>query len=131
MTDDDTPVGNLQTQEEIDWLKQSRSYTVDSKQAQEFIYAATKELVQSGGDPFVNVGAAKVEDAYQKFTDAVNMTASEIRDWDEPEVNHANRVVSFITEMCGVEQGDSTEDCPSDWDIALLNWGYRPDDVDL
>lgn len=103
-----------------------------------------------------------VDEAYQKFTDTVNMSASDLRDWSDhdcsdrasnnptevrqrvlnlletdkadwgtDEVDAANRVVSFVSRMRGMEQGEATEDCPSDRDISLMNWGYRPGSVSL
>lgn len=121
---------------------------------------AESKLIQGGRAE----GATQddIDTAVSKLDDAVNMTASELRDWSnhacsdeaslnpetvrqrvlnlletpksdwgDKEVDDTGQVVQFIARMRGMEQGDSSGDCPSDRDISLLNWGYRPDGVDL
>ena len=161
MTDD--PTVRLESGEEIDWLAEGRR-NVEGMEPDEAVrelsMQATKPLLQKGH--VEGADQSEIDDTYQQFTDTVNMTASEIRDWGDhdcsdtasvkpqevrdrvvnlletpkedwgdEEVDDANRVISFVSRMRGVEQGEATEDCPSDRDISLMNWGYRPDGVSL
>lgn len=156
---------DLETEEEIDWLhfgRRKHSGGGDGAQV------SVTELNKQGEVPLLQgvhvegATAEEVTETYQMFTDTVNMTASELRDWaDNPcsdkasinptevrqrvlhlletpkddwgdsEVSDARQVIAFLNRMTAVEQGDATEDCPSDRDISLMNWAYRPDDVDL
>jgi hypothetical protein len=48
-------------------------------------------------------------------------------EWGDDEFEAAGRVISFVSRMQGVEQGDpANDDCPSERDIALMNWGFDP-----
>lgn len=162
MTED--PTVELETGEEIDWLRQGRHriHGMEPDEAvREICIAATKPLLQKGH--VEGADQQEIDDTYSEFKDTVNMTASEIRDWGDhrcsdkasvkpeevrqrvidlletpkedwgdEEVDNANRVISFVNRMRGVEQGEpAAEGCPSDRDISLMNWGYKPDSVDL
>jgi len=156
---------NLETGEEIDWLRNGRLGRAAEAGGVE---AAVLELNKQAEPPLIQgvhvegATADDIDEAYSKFTDAVNMTASELRDWSDhacsdeaslnpdtvrqrvlnlletpkedwgdAEVDDAGQVSQFIARMRGMEQGDSSGDCPSDRDISLMNWGYRPDGVSL
>lgn len=155
----DEPTVNLEEPEEIDWLREGRrligsGISEATLQDEEALLQAS--TVNGDADP------NDVDRAHQQFTDAVNMTASELRDWadhecsdrasmnpkrvrqrvlglletqkddwGQAEVDAANSVVSFISRMRGVEQGDGTEDCPSHRDVSLMNWGFVPDGVSV
>ena len=102
----------------------------------------------------------KIDEVYKKFHDLVNMSVSELKKWAEnpcskkaslsrapinrviklletpkekwgaSQVRQANRVISFISRMSGVEGGkeiklpDGTV-CPSKKVISLRNWGKK------
>jgi hypothetical protein len=158
MTDEPIEI-DLETEEEIDWFKYGRKRGAE---------VAVRELNARGEKPLIQgvhvegADADEIDEAHDRFTSAVNMTATELREWADHEcsdkasinpqevrqrvlnlletpkddwgdatVSDANQVVSFISRMRGVQQGGGTEDCPSDRDISLMNWGYRPSGVDL
>ena len=105
----------------------------------------------------------KVDDVYKKFSSLVNMSASELErwadspcsreasltrapikrvlgllrknkdDWDANDVKQANRVISFISRMRGVEDSDNvSEDCPySKKQISLRNWGRKSMQIEI
>lgn len=105
--------------------------------------------------------ADNVDEVYKKFTALVNMSASELEkwaespcsreasltrapikrvlnllrkskdDWGASDVKQANRVISFISRMSGVEDSDNvSEDCPySKKQISLRNWGRKSIDM--
>lgn len=102
-----------------------------------------------------------VDEVYKKFSSLVNMSASELEkwaespcsreasltrapikrvlnllkkkkdEWDANDVKQANRVISFISRMSGVEDSDNvSEDCPySKKQISLRNWGRKSIDM--
>jgi hypothetical protein len=101
--------------------------------------------------------ADDVDEVYKKYKSTVNMSASELRRWaDNPcsskaslgrgpikrnlelletekanwtaeHVTWANRTISFVSRMKGMEQGSPvSEGCPSKRDISLKNWAYNP-----
>jgi len=158
---------DLETEGEIDWLRfgrQQGSNPVSAESVSELVTELNKrgEVPLIQGVPVEGMDADDVDEAYTAFTDAVNMTASEMRtwadndcsdkasinpekvrqrvlnlletpkeDWGKREAGDAGQVVAFIERMTEVEQGEATDDCPSDRDISLMNWGYRPDSVNL
>jgi hypothetical protein len=85
--DSDPPTVSLETEEEIDWLAKGRQEaSVSAAEARrEYIIQATKELLQTPERPWHDVAPEDVDDAYQQFINAVNMTASEIRNWGDDE----------------------------------------------
>lgn len=157
----DEPIVNLEESEEIDWLREGRPRNTQI-QISEAELQDTEALLQVATVEG-KADADDVDDASQEFNDAVNMTASEIRDWSEnlcsdkktmvnpeevrqqmlnlletpkedwkqAEVDATNRVISFISRMRDNEQGEGTEDCPSGQDISLMNWGFKPEGVDI
>lgn len=106
------------------------------------------------------ISEEKIDEVYKKFHKLVNMSVSELKKWaDNPcskqaslsrapinrviklletpkekwgssQVKQANRVISFISRMSGVEGGkeiklkDGTT-CPSKKVISLRNWGKK------
>jgi len=57
----------------------------------------------------------------------IRLLRTDEADWGEKEFEDAGRVISFVSRMKGVEQGDPVrEGCPSSRDISLRNWGYDP-----
>jgi len=101
--------------------------------------------------------ADNVDEVYKKYRATVNMSASELKRWaDNPcsskaslgrgpinrnlellqtekanwtakHVTWANRTISFVSRMRGMEQGSPvSEGCPSKRDISLKNWAYNP-----
>ena len=48
-------------------------------------------------------------------------------DWTSQDIKDANRAISFISRMRGMEQGEpAVKGCPSKRDISLKNWAYDP-----
>jgi len=160
MANDDTPTVSLESEGEIDWFAMGRNDVAGADAVHEVNVQGSKALLQ--GRRVDAADQQEIDDTYSSFTDAVNMSPSDLRDWSdhdcsdkasvkpgevrqrviglletakedwgEQEVRDANRVISFVSRMRGMEQGDGTEDCPSDRDISLMNWGYRPDGVSL
>lgn len=103
------------------------------------------------------VDEQEVDEVYKKYRTTVNMSASELRAWSKTdcskkasqdrspierniklletpksqwgasEVRQANRTISFVSRMRGVEDGEPAEKgCPSKKVISLKNWGYDP-----
>ena len=106
------------------------------------------------------VSQEKIDEVYQKYHQTVNMSASELEtwagnpcskgasldrspiqrnlrllrtkkeDWGATQVRAANRTISFVSRMRGMEQGKPVKVdgkvCPSKRDISLKNWGYNP-----
>jgi hypothetical protein len=99
----------------------------------------------------------KLDETFKKYNDTVNMSASELEAWSETEaskqaslsrapinrnlrllrkkkedwtmrdVKDANRTISFVSRMRGVEQGEINEETGySDRDVSLKNWAFDP-----
>jgi len=53
-------------------------------------------------------------------------------EWDQSDIDDANRTISFISRMKGMrpdgDASDGSHGCPTDWAISLLNWAYNPFD---
>lgn len=103
----------------------------------------TEEEIEKRYEAFqdaTNMSASEVEEwAESDCSDLASQNPSEVRervigllrtnkdDWGEEEYRDAGRVVSFISRMRGVQQGDPAEEgCPSERDIALRNWAFDP-----
>jgi hypothetical protein len=58
-------------------------------------------------------------------------------EWTQRTVAKARKIAGFIERMSADENrpdgdiNDGAHGCPTDWVIALLNWGHRPDGVEL
>lgn len=115
MTED--PTVDLESGEEIDWLRHGRNRTgAEAAEARrEFTIQATKELLQTPERPWRDVAAKDVDDAYQQFTDAVNMTASEIRDWGDHECSDKASVKPDEVRQLVIRLLETPKD----------NWGYQ------
>lgn len=119
----------------------------------EFNAEYEEEILEAASDD-------KIDEVYKKFHKLVNMSVSELKKWAEnpcskqaslsrapinrviklletpkekwgsSQVKQANRVISFISRMSGVEGGkeiklkDGTT-CPSKKVISLRNWGKK------
>jgi hypothetical protein len=157
MTED--PTVDLEEPGEIDWLRESRRggqsgiTEAELQDTEGLLQSATVEgeadddevdEVFSDFMDEVNMSVSEIRDwgdhdcsdkasvKPQEVRDrVVNLLETDKGDWGQAEVDAANRVISFVSRMRGMEQGEGTEDCPSDRDISLMNWGYRPDGVDL
>ncbi len=77
-------------------------------------------------------------------SDAASVKPSEVRqrvrdllmtptdDWDAEDVEDARNVADFITRLQDAPRGDPVrEGCPPARDVTLMNWGYKPDCVDV
>jgi hypothetical protein len=67
----------------------------------------------------------------QRVIDLLETPADE---WGGAEYSAAGQVISFISRMLGNDRGDPVPGDECDLarrDISLMNWGYRPDGVDL
>lgn len=100
----------------------------------------------------------EIDDVYAKWSKLANMSVSELEawqknecsskaslsdgpikralrlkktakaSWGKTEVDMANRAISFISRMKGVEGGKPVSDgCPSKKVISLKNWGHNPE----
>lgn len=103
----------------------------------------------------------KISEVYKKYHSLVNMSYSQLKNWSEnpcskvaslsrspinrnlkllskskdqwtaTDTRSANRTISFISRMKGVEGGENTKtadgkSCPSKKSVSLMNWGYKP-----
>jgi len=106
----------------------------------------------------------KIDEIYSKYKDTVNMSYSELKRWSESpcskiaslsrapiernlrllskkksewtmsDVKSANRTISFVSRMKGMEQGKKKKIkeggreivCPSKRDVSLMNWAFKP-----
>lgn len=156
MTDDSTV--DLESAEEIDWLREGRdpeealheftaqatkellhiperpNADVDPDEVdeayQEFnttVNMTAAELREWGDHACSDEASVKPEAVRQRL---IRLLETPKQDWGDKEINEAERVVSYITRVRDLEPGDGPEGCPSDRDISLMNWGYRPDSVE-
>jgi hypothetical protein len=104
------------TQEEIDQRFQDFNDTVNM---------SASEIEQWGETECSNEASQNPEQVRQRV---INLLQTNKDDWGDDEYEAAGRVISFVSRMRGVEQGDSaSENCDrSERDISLMNWGYDP-----
>jgi len=127
-----------------------------SDYCEEFGLEAEKIIAEDSKD--------KINEVYSKYKSTVNMSYSSLKKWSESpcsktaslsrgpiernlrllskkksewtmsDVKSANRTISFVSRMKGMEQGKKTNikkdgrqiTCPSKRDVSLMNWAYRP-----
>jgi len=141
------------------YIKTMGKEVIDIKPSAEPQLADTFTQVSHGEN--VNRNLDDLDEVYSKYHDIVNMSASELEAWSNNEcskeasldrspiqrnlillrksksewtandISNANRTISFVSRMKGVEQGESVKSnsgktCPSKRDISLKNWAYDP-----
>jgi hypothetical protein len=158
MTDEPSTI-DLGSEAETDWMSPGSVDPTEMEPAEavyELSYGAAKRLLQ--GTEETAPDRETVNAVHSEFTETVNMSAAELREWADhecsnnagvkpreirqrllalletppsewgrQEIHDAKRVVSFVPSLRELPQDDTGGDCPSDRDITLLNWGYRPD----
>jgi hypothetical protein len=62
----------------------------------------------------------------------LELLTTDREDWSGAEFDDARILAEFVAGMREADPGDPPADgCPPERDVALLNWGHRPDGVDL
>lgn len=94
-------------------------------------YSAFREAVNMSASEIESWGdtdcANEASENPQAVRDrVVRLLRTDKDDWGDDEYEAAGRVTSFIARMRGMEQGETSGDCPSERDISLMNWGYDP-----
>ena len=72
------------------------------------------------------MAATDAETVRKEFSDAVNMTASELERWLERDESKAVGQKDGGGESTGHEMGRHIVDLATPWRYSLMNWGHDP-----